>query len=227
MNKMIKINKNNPSINRNMAINTVSFIAFFFALVSFATISHAVQKCQDADGKWHYGDIAVAACENSKITTLDERGFIEDELAPPKTEEELASEARAATQAEEEAERMRLEEENKLRILSIYETEADIDRHRDNQLDSVNGNIAVHKAFLKSQEARIKRNQAKIEITKHLAAKKRLTQDIEDVKGRMQTYQSALEKLLDQKEQIVKKFDSEKALYQRLKIENSKSAKKS
>ena len=193
----------------------------FTALITASNASFAVKKCQDADGRWHYGDIAVIECENSKITTLDDRGFIEDELARPKTEEELVEEAQAEIDAAKEADRLREIEENKQRILSIYETEADIDRHRDNQLDSVDGNIAVHKAFLKSQEDRIKRAEQKREVTKHLKAKQRIAEDIEVTKDRIQTYQSALEKLLVQKEQIVERFSREKALYQRLKNESS------
>jgi len=216
----------NNNKNKSIKPNKLSMAQFIKAMTCVALFtashtSHAVQKCQDADGKWHYGDIAVIECENSKITTLDDRGFIEDEVARPKTDEELAEEAKAALDAEKEAERLREIEKNKQRILSIYETEADIDRHRDNQLDSVNGNIAVHKAFLKSQEERIKRAEQKKAVTKHLSAKKRLSEDIELVKGRIQTYQSALEKLLVQKEQIVERFTREKALYQRLKNESS------
>jgi len=196
-----------------------SLVCMVFLTVSSS--AYAVKKCQDEDGNWHYGDTAVAACESSKITTLNDRGFIEDELAPPKTEEELALEAKAQADAEVEAERLLAIEEDKQRILSIYETEADIDRHRDNQLDSVNGNIAVHKAFLKSQEARIKRTQDKVGATKHLKAKQRLESDIESVKDRMKTYQSALEKLFVQKEEIIERFSREKALYQRLQNESS------
>ena len=218
---MFDNNKNKTVKTNNLEAAQLIKALACIALFSVSSTGYAVQKCQDDSGKWHYGDVAVIACENAKITTLDDRGFIEDELARPKTEEELAAEAKAEEAAAEEAEKLAAIEENKQRILSIYETEADIDRHRDNQLDSVNGNIAVHKAFLKSQEDRIKRNETKIEATKHLAAKKRLNDDIELVKGRIQTYQSALEKLLVQKEQIVERFSREKALYQRLKNESS------
>lgn len=217
-----KKNKKYQTVESNK-LQMKSFIKFLVCLALFgvSNASYAVQKCQDESGKWHYGDTAVIACENSKITTLDDRGFIEEETERPKSEEELAEEAQTEIDAAVEEERLRKIEENKQRILSIYETEADIDRHRDNQLDSVNGNIAVHKAFLKSQQDRIKRTEQKISVTKHLKAKKRLNDDIEVVKGRIQTYQSALEKLLVQKEQIVEKFSREKALYQRLTNESS------
>ena len=219
---MITFNKNNKTNKSSRTLAPLLFkIAVLSAFVSISNAAYAMQKCQDESGKWHYGDVAVTACENSKVTTLNNRGFIEDELAAPKTEEELAAEAQALADAQVEAERLREIEENKQRILSIYETEADIDRHRDNQLDSVNGNIAVHKAFLKSQEARIKRNENKAAATTHPVKKKRLAEDIVTVKERMQTYQSALEKLLVQKEEIVERFSREKALYQRLKNKSS------
>lgn len=190
-------------------------------LVATSSTTYAMKKCQDESGSWHYGDTAVIACENSKVTTLNDRGFIEEELAAPKTAQELADEAQAKTASDAEAGRLLAIENEKQRILSIYETEADIDRHRDNQLGSVDGNIAVHKAFLKSQEARIKRTEDKLGNTKHFKAKQRLTKDIESVKTRMQTYQAALEKLLVQKEEIMDRFMRDKALYQRLKSESS------
>ena len=219
---MITFDKNNKTNKSSRTLAPLLIqIAAWSAFVSISNAAYAMQKCQDESGQWHYGDFAVTACENSKVTTLNSRGFIEDEVAAPKTEEELAAEAKTLADAQVEAERLRKIEENKQRILSIYETEADIDRHRDNQLDSVNGNIAVHKAFLKSQEARIKRNENKAAATTHPAAKKRLAEDIVTVKERMQTYQSALEKLLVQKEEIVERFSREKALYQRLKNESS------
>ena len=118
-----------------MSYKKISLI--FIASVLLSTPVHAIKKCKDANGKWHYGDIAVRDCENSKVTTLSNQGFIKAEKAAPKTADELAAEE--AQRAELEAEKQRQEkiDKEKTRILSIYETEAAIDRQRENQLYSV------------------------------------------------------------------------------------------
>ena len=91
---------------------------FLLSLLVFSTLlvtalpAFAIKKCQDADGKWHYGDIAVEECENSKITTLTDRGFIKEEEAAPKTEAELRAEAEEqALMEKEEREKREAEEE--------------------------------------------------------------------------------------------------------------------
>ena len=86
------------------------------------SFAHAIKKCQDSDGNWHYGDIAVAQCNKSKVTTLNERGFIASEKDAPKTPEELEKEAAEKAKAEAEAERIQAEEDERVRILIVYET---------------------------------------------------------------------------------------------------------
>ena len=117
--------------------------------------AHAIKKCKDADGKWHYGDVAVRECQNSKVTTLTGGGFIRGEKAAPKTESELRQIEQEKQALTAEKLKLDLQESEKTRILSIYETEADIDRQRDNQLYSVDSNIAVHNTFLESMDEQI------------------------------------------------------------------------
>jgi len=77
-------------------MKTLNFIlgVVFTANLLIAAPAHAIKKCKDADGKWHYGDIAVRACQQSKITTLNKRGFVKDEKSAPKTDDELKAEAK-------------------------------------------------------------------------------------------------------------------------------------
>lgn len=186
----------------------------------FSGTSVAIQKCQDADGKWHYGDVSVAACENSKITTLNDRGFIKEEEAAPKTEEELLTEQALKEKEEAEMLRVKLEEEEKLRILSIYETEADIDRQRDNQISSVDGNILVHEAYLKSMATRIERLERDQSQVKSQKKKDNFQTQIEQANGRVEKSANELEGLREQKEQIMQRFKKEKEIYLSLKKPN-------
>ena len=182
----------------------------------FSSPVYAIKKCQDANGRWHYGDVAVAQCNKSKVTTLNERGFIDGQKDAPKTEEQLQKEKEV--QAEIDAEMARKEAINKerSRILSIYETEADIDRQRDNQIDSVVGNIAVHKAYIKSVSGRVERLKVRgaslTGIAKDLNVK-----EIAEAEEQIKETSIELEKLDEQKESIIERFAYEKKTYRELK----------
>lgn len=189
---------------------TLLFIALPFSS------AHAIKKCQDAEGKWHYGDISVAQCSKSKVTTLNDRGFIESEKDAPKTEEQIQQEKQASELADAEAANIRAKQDERNRILSVYETEADIDRQRDNQIDSVASNIAVHRAYLKSVGAKIERLKAKSAgLTKW--KKENNLKQITEAEARIQESSTELEKLVKQKVLIMERFDREKKIYLELK----------
>jgi hypothetical protein len=186
-------------------------------LIAASSSSAAMKKCQDSEGKWHYGDTAVNTCKNSKITTLTDRGFIKEEQARPSTPEEIEAEkARLAEIAAEEAAQDAAVEE-RLRILSIYETEADIDRQRDNQLSALKGNIAVHDAYIRGIQIRIDRNTRKLDQLKTEPAKEALRNKIELAKTRMAKSKVEREALVSEQEEIYVKFAKEKETYLKLK----------
>lgn len=180
----------------------------------------AIKKCKDANGKWHYGDTAVKECENSKITTLTDRGFIEGELDAPKSKEELAAEKDQQDRIEAEKQAKIQAEEEKVRILSIYETEDDIDRQRDNQIQSVQSNIEVHKAYINSMNGRIKRNQKKMGEVQSSAVKTSLQRQIDEANKDIAAYKTKLVSLEADKAKIVKRFENEKEVYRKLKQES-------
>jgi len=199
-------------------LNSICFIAVLSALM--ASPAHAIKKCKDADGKWHYGDIAVRACENSKVTTLSDRGFVRGEKAAPKTEQELRvieeqKEAQAARQAkrDEEKKQKEFEESEKVRILSVYETEDAIDRQRDNQLYSIDSNIAVHNTFLESMDERIAHEEKKLAKTTNAAVKKRIEDRIQASQENIDIYTKELTALTESRATVVEKFKKEKQLY--------------
>jgi len=184
---------------------SITSLAFLASL----TPAHAIKKCQDAEGKWHYGDIAVQQCKKSKVTTLSKRGFIEKEKEAPKTEEQLLKEQEELAAAEAEAARIRAEEDERIRILSVYETEADIDRQRDNQIKSVEGSMAVHKAYVKSLTGKIERLE-KSGVNFRAKRKERHLAEIEAEKKKIENSKAELKKLEKQKESIMERFDKEK-----------------
>ena len=186
------------------------------ALLASLTPAHAIKKCQDAEGKWHYGDIAVQQCKKSKVTTLSKRGFIEKEKEAPKTEEQLQKEQEELAAAEAEAARIKAEEDERNRILSVYETEADIDRQRDNQIKSVEGSMAVHKAYVKSLTGKVERLEKSGANFKGKRKERHLA-EIEEAKNKIKNSQLELKKLDKQKESIMARFDKEKRIYREIK----------
>lgn len=192
-------------------------ILVVFVLLVMSSQANAIKKCRDADGKWHYGDTAVAACENSKITELTDRGFVKREQQAPKSEAELIADEKALAIKNEEEEKRRQKQEERTRILSIYETEADIDRQKNNQLVSVEGNIAVHKAYIKGMGAKITRIEEKIE-TASAHWKEKFTAEIETSKKRIIESNKEIAVLEEKKKQIAERFTKEKELYRELKV---------
>jgi len=186
------------------------------AVLTLSTPAYAIKKCKDADGKWHYGDQAVRSCQNSKVTTLTDRGFIANEKSAPKTQDEIDAEKDAVIKAEKEAKLKKAQDDERNRILSVYETEADIDRQRDNQLGSVESNIAVHKSYLKAMTAKIERTNESIVGTKG-KRKERLQATLTESKNEITEYTKRLKALKKQKEQISLKFAKEKEVYRQLK----------
>lgn len=198
----------------------VSTVLFSVSAILVASSAHAIKKCQDDDGKWHYGDVAVQECENSKVTTLNDQGFIQGELDAPKTKEEIAAEAKQKELVDAEKNRIEHERSERNRILSVYQSEADIDRQLDNQIYSVDSNIAVHNVYLKSMAAKIERLETKKAKTKE-RFRPGIQSQIDEANQNLAEKKKELIALKEQKEQIKERFQLEKELYRTLKEETS------
>lgn len=186
------------------------------ACLSMASGAWAIKKCQDSDGNWHYGDFAGQACSQSKVTTLNERGVVQDERAAPLTAEEKAAQAE---QLRLEKERLAAEEasrEERARILSIYETEADIERQRTNQMYSVQSNIDVTKAYIDSLQERINRNETKIATITNTAFQEQIRTENAEVRSKIDLAEEQLADLLQQKIAVQERFAKELELYREL-----------
>jgi len=191
--------------------------------VMYATSAHAIKKCQDEEGNWHYGDGAASACVKAKVTELNNRGFVKGEEEAPKTKEQI--EAERATV--EKLEALRLEEEQakaeRERILSVYQSEADIERQQDNQLYSVDSSIAVHEVYLKRMGEKITRLEEKQSTLKG-AWVKRNKEEIEASKLKIAEFEKELKNLEQQKQDIKVRFAREKQMYRELQLEIDEAA---
>jgi len=132
---------------------TALVLAALFALAPTPPAWGAtIKKCQDAEGRWHYGDTAAEECERSRITVIDKRGLKVDELAAPKTQEQLEREAReeaeARSLAEEEERRREEQRERDQRLLTTYDSEQAIERARDQRLQYFDRSIASNNELM-------------------------------------------------------------------------------
>lgn len=209
--------KNTTMRNTTMRNTKLLNIVLVFAGISLVSSSAlAIQKCKDAEGNWHYGDYAEEKCSTTEVTELNKRGFITDKIDAPKTEEELKLEAEQEKQEEEELARLKKEQDERDRVLSIYEREEDIDRQRDNQLASVDGNIRVHKAYLKQMDKKIERLNNKAAAANKFQ-KEKIEKELVASKSRIEEFSVELKRLEEQKLAITEKFALEKEMYRKYK----------
>lgn len=181
----------------------------FLVSLMLAIPAYGITKCQDSDGQWHYGDTAVAACKNSKLTTLTERGFVKDVYPPPKTNEQLRAEQDQLDQAEREA---KLKKERE-RILGVYESVEAIDQLRDKQVRSVQSNIDVHETYLSTMKKRIEQYRASLGNVKSDEEKMSIEDDIRRASSRIESYTKQLSSLELEKIKIAERFARERETY--------------
>lgn len=168
--------------------------------------SQTIMKCQDATGKWHYGDIAAQECARSRITEIDKRGLkVEVYEAPPtKAELEAARAVEATRQEEQELAQEELRRENHL--LSIYDSEQSIIRARDERLASLN-------KLLKSDENYKAKLQDNLSSLQKLATKgsadEELQQDIQQLRTQIREYEEAIDSRLRQRELVTGRYNSD------------------
>lgn len=171
-----------------------------------AVYAQSITKCQDEEGNWHYGDFAAEACsEQSTITEIDERGIKVDETDAPPTQEELE-----ARQAEEE--RQRLEEESQARaeaedrrLLQTYDSDEAIIRARDQRVSALEQELESHRLF----------RQDLVDEKETLSAQGNAGR-IADLDEQLEQYDTAIQRLEEQRRDIVEEYNRELERYREL-----------
>ena len=149
---------------RNLSIFTLLLVSLFAATFPAPAADEKkgprIKKCQDAAGKWHYGDRADEACAQSKIIELDTRGIKRKEIAAPLTETELK--AREQNRERDEQARKQIEDQQRRdqQLLATYAIEDDIILTRDRKVGDIGTQINASQETLKSLRTSLARLQS-------------------------------------------------------------------
>ena len=191
----------------NLNFGPVGVVLFMLpAVLFFSAAGHAISKCQDAEGKWHYGDNAAAVCGDARITIIDKRGRKIDEVAPPMTVEEFnALEAEELRKELEEKENAKRELE-KRRILAIYPREESIIRARDERLKGMDNNIRVQEELLDDLRLEMKVLEAK-KVPQEPKARAKLESRMKAQQESIDDYYKAITRLRREREKTAEKYE--------------------
>lgn len=168
--------------------------------------SQTIMKCQDATGKWHYGDIAAQECARSRITEIDKRGLKVEVYEAPPTKAELEAERAVEATRQKEQERAQEELRRENQLLSIYDSEQSIIRARDERLASLD-------KLLKSDEnykAKLQDNLSSLQkLATKASADEKLQQDIQQLRTQIREYEEAIDSRLRQREGVTGRYNSD------------------
>jgi hypothetical protein len=148
-----------------MKANPITLPLLVLALIAAGAASAAdkttrIKKCQDDQGKWHYGDTADDECARSKVLELDSKGVQRKEIAAPLTEAEL--QASEQSRADDEKARKLSDDQQRRdkQLLATYMLEDDIVQTRDRKLADIEAQVSASEGTLKSLRASLQRSQA-------------------------------------------------------------------
>ena len=171
-----------------------------------AESAKTIKKCQDEDGKWHYGDQAAEVCARSRITEINDRGLTVDEI--PSVDEIEA--ARQQEEAERSVEiRAREQKVKDQRVLAMYDSEQAIVYSRDQRLSSIDNYIAIHTELLDRLVVNLKR----MEKDAGASPTKREKKQILSQKSQISDYEAAIAARTINRETELVRFEGLLATY--------------
>jgi hypothetical protein len=175
-------------------------------LMFFSAKLHAIAKCQDAQGKWHYGDTAHEACGDSTITIIDKTGRKVNEVLPPMTQQEREALEEELERLEEEEKQEQQREQEKRRILAIYPTEESIKRARNEKLAGQDKNIKLQERLIDNMRQEVK-SLKKRQTPSNKKEAANLKALIESKQANVDEYYRSISRLRREREETALKYD--------------------
>ncbi|HEC12336.1 MAG TPA: hypothetical protein ENI80_03660 [Acidiferrobacteraceae bacterium] len=172
-----------------------------------------ISKCQDIDGKWHYGDRAADECAQSKVTELDEQGYKRKEIAVPKTGKELEDEKAAIKQKEDERFYKKKQHEADQLILTIYESEANLIRTRDEKLAHIDIIVQANNNFMGKLKAKVEDLGKQLKSTQNKRLQADFQKQLDAVKAQTLAYEKDNKDRTAERKKVAEKFAAELKRY--------------
>jgi hypothetical protein len=172
-----------------------------------------IKKCQDAAGKWHYGDTAAEACATSKVTEISDQGIKKRVIEAPATADDIKR--REAIEAEREKAKERSKQDEIL--LSTYSHEADIGYVRDRKLAQLEASIKASSetlASLRKVETRLQAQEAAEK--KSNASTEQTTKMLEQTLQQIATHEAAVAQKRKEQELIRQRSEMDLKRYREL-----------
>jgi len=160
-----------------------------------------IQKCQDAEGNWHYGNHASFLCGDGDIDQLDATGTKTGVDKPPPSAEEfqkIEDEKEAIEQAKLAKKAQR---DKDLEILRTYGTEESIISTLDRKLESIDKNIQVTR---KIKEGTL----SDLEKLKKLKQTKKNKNFVKEREDAIKSYNRVIRNNLTMREQLSEQYIS-------------------
>ncbi|MBI3574508.1 MAG: hypothetical protein HY083_02450 [Gammaproteobacteria bacterium] len=209
----------------SLAHVTLVLLLLGFALPLSATAADPkgtgklIKKCQDAAGKWHYGDNADVACAKSKITEISQEGIKKKETAAPLTEQELKERELRKDEIENERKQMEKQKRQDELLLSTYSHEDDISYTRDRKLAQLENSIKASEETLKSLRAVLVRleTQASEESGGGKTVPPQTAKNIAQTKSQITNHEAAVQSKRQEQEAVRKQAAADLERYRELK----------
>lgn len=195
-----------------------ALVASSFAIPSGA---HAgIMKCKDANGLWHYGDHAAAACtqSRSKVIEFSTKNGTQKVLKGAPTKKELKVEEQEKL-AKEAAKKRQAEQARQDKILrDSYATEQDIIFERDRKVKELQDAIDSGESTVKSLQAVLDRTQKRVDDEKSRGKVSRSSQKtLAMAEKQVKEHEAAL---ADKRQELVdlrKKYDGDLKRFREMK----------
>ncbi len=182
--------------------------------VADAADKGGISKCQDATGRWHYGDTAAAECARSKVTVLSEQGVKKKEIAAPLSQADL-KQRDELKQKEEQAKEQAKQDEL---LLSSYAHEADVVYVRDRKLSQLESSIKASEETLKSLRGALARMEAQAaDEQKTGKVSEQTAKGVEQTRSQVAKHEAAIAMKRKEQEVVRTRAEIDLARYRELK----------
>lgn len=193
-----------------------------FAVVQGAGPTTKIKKCQDAEGKWHYGDTAAEECARSKVIELSGQGVKTREIKPPATEEQLESRAREQFAAEEARRQAEEQARRDQQLLATYGHEDDIIYIRDRKLAQIEQTVSAADETIKPLRAALARLHAEVEKARQRGqVPKELVNQVGATQAQIIRHEAAIASKRREQEAIRQQAQQDLERYRELKAQQS------